>query len=1003
MSQASAHKGDQQRSQLAKAAVDVELLPLTVWLTAGLVQRMGSVAALMQQQQQQALPTPALQQPAVLPAVLQGADVTAAVHATRVCVVLPLALQPPCQTAAASPGHGAAAGASAAARGPELRPSCMFVALELHSGSSSSSSSSSSSYAAAAAGHHHHHQHHGHPRYGHPAGQQYERQPVVLRAAAAAAIGRALPLLQLSSAPAAAAAGGPAGSLQQQGAVAEVSLTRLRLFHVTQLMVVSSSSSSSTTSLRAAAAAAAASKASSSASSSMLLQQQQQGYSLSRLLRRQQKHPQADTNAGHSSGGGSQGSGIKLAAECVLDAGPAAAPLPAAASPAAPPVNMAGSYSSGSSSGHSSMGSSGVAAAGLGFGPDDVPWGSALYATITWDPAARPDAAAVAEAAALAAAHAKDRGEGADDDCDTYYAGYDGLWPPTPPAAEAAQGARGPQTAGAGAAAAAAAAQGNRGAGGCSSQFGVLKFQHRCQKGSSVVVHARAPAVTGFLGRDRLVTLLTSVVAAAAAGTAQAGQAHDSSTCPAAPSSSQQRVQQQLVQQVAVLLQCRLHLCLQSVVQQQEQQQHHQTRSGQSSHHHNKHSYHVQHTHHHPPHGHNLQQPVQPSSGHNNHSSSSSSSDSPAPSPSIELLADDLSLFSVKGLGGCAAATAVCLCVQGLQLYTGSPSKGTTAGSQGCVGTGGTGNSRICGLLVPKHSKTTGPPGLEVLQVLTGSSSSSSSSSSSTGTGSTNVHTARSSSSRVQDGARRTKPVKHVTYAPAGPAAAAGGGSGAAGAAAGGGVRQGILSVLLRGATLSMDPGGLSLDWINHLTDFFGPVAAAVSAAPVQQQQQQQQQQDLQQSKQPQQQVLVLNLQDFAVRCEPRNDGPSSHNSSRMAAALVLDGAHWQLNPGPAAPQHLLLHSLGFYVAAAAARSVLTPGASSGGSGTGSIGSSSRGKGVRGLGVWDPAVPVDLHGFSLSAAGYHCIAQEGGLGVIIRPAAAAPAAAPGGPTSSGTL
>jgi hypothetical protein len=111
-----------------------------------------------------------------------------------------------------------------------------------------------------------------------------------------------------------------------------------------------------------------------------------------------------------------------------------------------------------------------------------------------------------------------------------------------------------------------------------------------------------------------------------------------------------------------------------------------------------------------------------------------------------------------------------------------------------------------------------------------------------------------------------------------------------------------------------------------------------------------------------------------------------------MAAALVLDGAHWRMSPGPCAPQHLLLHSLGFYVAAAAARSVLTPGASSGGNSA----AGSRGKGARGLGVWDPAVPVDLHGFSLSAAGYHCIAQEGGLGVIVRPAAA-------GQTSSRTL
>eukprot|EP00775_Hariotina_reticulata_P009269 gene9269-9434_t len=37
--------------------------------------------------------------------------------------------------------------------------------------------------------------------------------------------------------------------------------------------------------------------------------------------------------------------------------------------------------------------------------------------------------------------------------------------------------------------------------------------------------------------------------------------------------------------------------------------------------------------------------------------------------------------------------------------------------------------------------------------------------------------------------------------------------------------------------------------------------------------------------------------QDVAVRCEPRSDTPTSHNSSRMAAAFVLEGAHWALTP----------------------------------------------------------------------------------------------------------
>jgi hypothetical protein len=112
---------------------------------------------------------------------------------------------------------------------------------------------------------------------------------------------------------------------------------------------------------------------------------------------------------------------------------------------------------------------------------------------------------------------------------------------------------------------------------------------------------------------------------------------------------------------------------------------------------------------------------------------------------------------------------------------------------------------------------------------------------------------------------------------------------------------------------------------------------------------------------------------------------------------LLLEGAHWTLNPGVSAPQHMLLHSLGFYVAAAAARSTSAGSPASGLlllqrgahaatlSNAGSSGSSSSSS----LGCWDASSPVDLHGFSLSAAGYHCLAQEGGLSVKVRPAAAA--------------
>lgn len=574
----------------------------------------------------------------------------------------------------------------------------------------------------------------------------------------------------------------------------------------------------------------------------------------------------------------------------------------------------------------------------------------------------------------MAAAHAADRGEGIDDDCDTYYAGYETAWPPTPPAAaEGGGSSRGAQTA-------AAAGQGGKAAG-CSNQSGVLRFQHRCQKGSSILLHARAPAVAGFVSSDELAVLIRGAVAAAAASSAQPGSTPSGSpaAAPGLPLRHQASAASQ--QQVAVLLQCRLHLCLQTIAPQRTSAHH-------SSHNH-KHSYHAQHS----------QRPAGQGSQHHAKPNSNSSSQPSGPSSSIELLADDVTYFGVTGLGGKPGTAAKCVCIQGLQLYTAGAGKGIST-SSGAGGSGASGSSRICALLVPKHSKTTGPPGLELLQVVTGSSNS-------LRQGPHSGSTSSSSSSRPPSARQGSRPWKQVMYAPSIETAAA--------AAAGRAdvVCQDVMSVLLRGATLSMDPGGLSLDWANHLTDFFGPLAAAAAAAAaaapatqpaastaapasagsglsLQQHSQHVQQGAQKQPHDPQgqqqQQVLVLNLQDFAVRCEPRADALASHNSSRMAAALVLDGAHWRINPGPSAPQHLLLHSLGFYVAAAAARSLLTPGASSGGhSGAGS----SRSKAGRGLGVWDPAVPVDLHGFSLSAAGYHCIAQEGGLGVIVRPAAAA--------------
>lgn len=199
---------------------------------------------------------------------------------------------------------------------------------------------------------------------------------------------------------------------------------------------------------------------------------------------------------------------------------------------------------------------------------------------------------------------------------------------------------------------------------------------------------------------------------------------------------------------------------------------------------------------------------------------------------------------------------------------------------------------------------------------------------------------------------------------------------------------------------------------MNQISTFVSPISAAAAGPPPNPTAASSSSSKLQQ----QQQQLVVNLQDFAIRCEPRSDTPTSHNSSRMAAAFLLEGAHWTLNPKPHAPQHIVLHSLGFYVAAAAARSSLTPsGLSAGmlllnprGSSVGLL-NPSGGSGSSGLGCWDPAAPVDLHGFSVSGAGYNCLAQEGGLAVTLRPAAqpadAAAAAGVGGrvAASPGTL
>jgi hypothetical protein len=877
--QASCHYRDSACSSLRKAAVDCELLPATLWLTNGLAERLGSISAHMMQQQltdkavAASQPQQQQQQSVSLPAGLVGAEVTAALHIARMCVVLPLVLPQAAATSSSS--------SSSSSSG------CRFLVLDLHGGSSSSSVSGSSN----SSSHYHSHHHH--------------QQQAPLRAAAAAASSKVLPFLRLTSssqsgaAAAAAASTGNSSSRQQQqqqqGCVVEGCLTRARVFLITEQQHKSSSSSSSGGGTKsgglaaAAAKAAAAAAAAASGSSSLLLQgPQQHGYSLNRLLRKQQQQQNEAVASSSSSS--------KLTASCILDACPAEVPKPAAAA--------------------AKQGSA-AAAAELGFGPDDVPWGSALFVSVTFDPWAQPSTEAVAQAAAMAAAHAKD--QGSEEVCDCCNDSNNMPWYDS----------------------AESAAAGAKGQSGCGQQFGVLGFQQLCQQGSGLVVHVRAPAVTGLMSRAEVVALVESLLAGQAAAAAAPAVFAGGSDAAAG---KQQQQQQGRCLQVAVLLQCRLQCCVQATNSSSSSS----SSSGKS---HHKHSYHQQHMHSTP----------SSSSSIKPHITVSSSSSKPPSLTSFEVSAEEYTLLHVQGLGGRTSATATCLSVQGLQLLTSQPKTGSSSSSSS-LGQLWSSGGQLCGLLIPLHSKTDGPPGLEILRV------------------SSSAANAESGDSSSSSGLGRT------------PAAAA---------------AAGVISVLLRGATLSMDPGGLSMDWLGQLVEFCEPIAAAAAAAgpkdtaapaatatSIKQQQQQP--------------LVVVNFQDFALRCEPRSDTPTSHNSSRMAAALLLEGAHWTLNPGQGAPQQMLLHSLGFYVAAAAARGLasgptlgllLHNAHRSGGSGLASqlqqltkAGSSSSGSS---LGGWDASLPVDLHGFSLSAAGYHCIAQEGGLAVTIRPAAAAAAAAGG--------
>jgi hypothetical protein len=105
----------------------------------------------------------------------------------------------------------------------------------------------------------------------------------------------------------------------------------------------------------------------------------------------------------------------------------------------------------------------------------------------------------------------------------------------------------------------------------------------------------------------------------------------------------------------------------------------------------------------------------------------------------------------------------------------------------------------------------------------------------------------------------------------------------------------------------------------------------------------------------------VVNIRDLGVRYEPSSAGIQTHNSSRIAAALVVEGIHWSLSPGPASRQLIALSSLSFFVAPAAGRT--------GGGTTG----------------WSTAAARDLPGVNLVNHGYHCLVQEGGLRLLLRP------------------
>jgi hypothetical protein len=521
-----------------------------------------------------------------------------------------------------------------------------------------------------------------------------------------------------------------------------------------------------------------------------------------------------------------------LLAACVLDASPGA------------PIGHGPPRSGG-----------GTGGGGPAWGPDDVPLGAAVFAEVTWDPSVSPSPSAAADAARLAAAHARAHWRSCDED--------DGC-----------------------------GGGGGGSGGGGGARFLPLELQDACRRSAGLATHVRAPDVALSLHRDDLAAL----AAVSAAGASGGAHAQGRGAAPAAPPAA--------VLQTSLLLQCRLRADLRS--------------SGAA-----------------PGEAQEAQQQAQAQHGPGGAAA--------APATLFDLTVEEFTLLTGSGLSGVPGAGAMCASLQGLRLFhfPPPPPQGVAGGPQDAGAAPG--RRQVCVLYSPREAKGVEAPGIEVVSV------------------------------GVQDAlAAAGEPRRRKGSGGGG----GGGGSGGA-AAAGGGA---LTSVAVRGATVSLDEGGLSAAWAADLAAFFPPAAGAGAgtdngAAPPQPQEG---------ASQPPraERRLVCSLQDFALRFEPRaaaaagaggaaRAGGKRKPPCRIAAALAVEGAHWARNPTPGGPQRLLLTSLGFHVAAAGAR-------------------------AGGGGGWGAGAPRDLHSGPLGPLGYHCVAQEGALSVVVSPPPPPPAAAPPG-------